>query len=132
MADDLFEQVASATAGDELRLTLDADSTSAGGTATVASPVDVRVTDVREETLDARQKDLDVEGIIDRRLLFLDPADSDDGDTYVIESRSPVVGEDTVLPLRAGGPDDDRVVDAGAEADAESTVAVLRAVEIVS
>ncbi|QCC48327.1 hypothetical protein [Halobellus limi] len=107
-----FEQIAAATEGDEVRVTLAADSATVGGVE-LDSPIVTRVAAISEETVDARQKDVDIDGIVDRRILRLAPVSGDDRhEAYVLETRSPVVGEETVCPLRARprsgcGPADD-------------------------
>ncbi|WP_144901875.1 hypothetical protein [Halobellus captivus] len=101
MTADLFERIAGATEGDEVRLTLATDSASVRGVE-LDSPIVTRVAAVREETVDARQKDVDIDGIVDRRILHLAPVSGDDRhEAYVVETRSPVVGRETVCPLRA-------------------------------
>jgi hypothetical protein len=96
-----FEQIAAATEGDEVRVTLAADSATVGGVE-LDSPIVTRVAAISEETVDARQKDVDIDGIVDRRILRLAPVSGDDRhEAYVLETRSPVVGEETVCPLRA-------------------------------
>ncbi|MFA1610441.1 hypothetical protein [Halobellus rubicundus] len=108
----VFDRVAEATEGDEVRLTLATEDATVGGV-DFASPVVTRVAAVREETVDARQKDVDIDGIVDRRILHLVPLGDDDAHSaYVLETRSPVVGADAVEPLRAQprdgcGPSDD-------------------------
>ncbi|MFB6090728.1 MAG: hypothetical protein ABEJ97_06675 [Halobellus sp.] len=109
---DVFEQVAEATEGDEVRLALSDESVTVGGVE-FAPPIVTRVAAVREETIDARQKDVEIDGIVDRRIVHLAPLAGDEvHGGYVLETRSPVVGEDTVEPLRAQprdgcGPSDD-------------------------
>jgi hypothetical protein len=101
MTADPFEQIAAATEGDEVQVTLGADSVTVDGVE-LESPIVTRVAAVSEETVDARQKDVDIDGIVDRRIVQLAPLSDDDRhDAYVLETRSPVVGEETVLPLRA-------------------------------
>ena len=112
MTADLIERIESATEGDEVRVTLAADSVTLDGVE-FDSPIVTRVAAVSEETVDARQKDVDIDGIVDRRIVHLAPLRDDDRhDAYVLETRSPVVGEETVCPLRARprsgcGPADD-------------------------
>jgi len=112
MTADRFERIASATEGDEIEIALDGDSISVGGVE-LESLIVTRVAAVSEETVDARQKDVDIDGIVDRRILHLAPVSGDDRhEAYVLETRSPVVGEETVCPLRARprsgcGPADD-------------------------
>ncbi|WP_336021989.1 hypothetical protein [Halobellus salinisoli] len=112
MTADLFERIASATEGDEVTITLADDSVTVGGVE-FESPIGTRVAAVSEQTVDARQKDVDIDGIVDRRILHLAPVAGDDRhEAYVVETRSPVVGDETVCPLRARprsgcGPADD-------------------------
>lgn len=109
---DVFERVAEASEGDEVRLTLTGDGATVRGVE-FDSPIVARVAAVREETIDARQKDVDIDGIVDRRILHLVPlADDEAHGAYVLETRIPVVGADAVEPLRAQprdgcGPSDD-------------------------
>ena len=112
MTADLIERIESATEGDEVRVTLAAGSATVGGVE-LDSPIVTRVAAVSEETVDARQKDVDIDGIVDRRIIHLAPVSGDDRhEAYVVETRSPVVGDDEVYPLRARarsgcGPADD-------------------------
>ncbi|MFD1597585.1 hypothetical protein [Halobellus rarus] len=101
MTADLIERIESATEGDVVRVTLAAGSATVGGVE-LESPIVTRVSAVSEETVDAREKDVDIDGIVDRRIVHLAPLRDDDRhDAYVLETRSPVVGEETLLPLRA-------------------------------
>ncbi|MFB6252224.1 MAG: hypothetical protein ABEI27_11185 [Halobellus sp.] len=110
MTADLIGTLAAASEGDEVRITLVTDGTTVRGV-TFESPIVTRVAAVSEETVDAREKDVDIEGIVDRRTLRLVPLDDDAHTAYVLETRSPVVGTDSIEPLRAQprdgcGPDD--------------------------
>jgi hypothetical protein len=101
MAADLIGTLATASEGDEVRITLATDGATVRGV-TFESPIVTRVAAVSEETVDARQKDVEIEGIVDRRILRLVPLGDDDAHAaYVLETRSPVVGSDSIEPLRA-------------------------------
>lgn len=115
MTDDVFEQLAAVREGDEVRITLESDSATVRG-AEFASPIVARVTSIDEETLDSRRKGVDVDGIVSLRTLHLEPIPDDAHDGYAIETRSPVVGDDSVSPLRA------RRRDADADADGPGNV----------
>jgi antitoxin (DNA-binding transcriptional repressor) of toxin-antitoxin stability system len=101
MTTGLFQQIEAVSEGDEVRITLATEDPDVRGF-DFDQPIVTRVTAVDEETVDARQKNVDVEGIVDRRVLQLAPLPADDRhEVYVIETRSPVVGDETVTPLRA-------------------------------
>jgi len=112
MTAEVFERLESAAEGDEVAITLGVDSVSVGGVE-LESPIVTRVAAISEETVDAREKDVDIDGIVDRRIIHLAPVSGDDRhEAYVVETRSPVVGDDEVYPLRARarsgcGPADD-------------------------
>ncbi|WP_311171064.1 hypothetical protein [Halobellus ordinarius] len=125
----LFEQIAAVNEGDEVQITPATDDPDVWGF-DFDQPIVTRVTAVDEETVDARQKDVDVEGIVDRRVLQLAPLPADDRhEGYVVETRSPVVGDETVTPLRArqrqgSGPSDGQ--------DRSTEVGRIEAVEVLS
>ena len=97
MAADLIGTLATASEGDEVRITLATDGATVRGV-TFESPIVTRVAAVSEETVDARQKDVEIEGIVDRRILRLVPLGDDDAHAaYVLETRSPVVGSGDVV-----------------------------------
>ncbi|WP_049987649.1 hypothetical protein [Halobellus rufus] len=126
MTAELFERIERASEGNEIEVALGTDSVTVGGVE-LESPIVTRVAAISEETVDARQKDVDLDGIVDRRILHLAPVPGDDRhEAYVVETRSPVVGDDTVCPLRARrrsgcGPPDDH--------DALPTVGEIETVE---
>ncbi|MGQ4554791.1 hypothetical protein [Halobellus sp. GM3] len=104
MTADPFQRIERVAEGDEVALTLASGSTTVRGVA-LDSPIVTRVVAVSRETVDARQKDVGIDGIVDRRLVRLAPVDGDDAhEAYVIETRDPVLGERTVCPLRARPP----------------------------
>jgi len=112
MTAEVFERLESAAEGNEVAITLGVDSASVGGVE-LESPIVTRVAAISEETVDAREKDVNIDGIVDRRIIHLAPVSGDDRhEAYVVETRSPVVGDDEVYPLRARarsgcGPADD-------------------------
>ena len=129
MTAELFEQIERASEGDEVAITLDTDTLTVGSVE-FASPIVTRVAAVTEETIDARQKDVDIDGIVDRRVLRLVPCSHDTRhEAYIVETQSPVVGDDRVLPLRMQrrsgcGPADDL--------DSLSPVADIESIEVRS
>ena len=99
MSDDKFETLDQLEMGDKVRIHFPGDDPAEAGDATIDNPLETTVEFISERELDHKEHH-DVDGIVNVKKIYIEVPDEDDvHDEYVIETRSPIVGDKTVRPI---------------------------------
>lgn len=101
MAEDVFEKLDTLSREDTVRIYLSNNTDTSVAGVTIENPFETTVEGVYDRRLDEK-KGHDVEGIITKKEIHIDPPDHDDiHGEYVIETKRSLDGEKSVSPIEA-------------------------------
>ena len=100
MSNNTFDKLDSLEMGDHIKIHFSNDTVEVNGV-TLQSPLQTEVNTIHERTID-HKKGHDVDGIVNEKEIFLEIPDHDDTHgEYVIETESPVVGDNSYSSIEA-------------------------------